>query len=369
MFPSRSIACPPWLVSLLLPLIVLLSATLSQCGRDFYKILGVKKESSASEIKKAYRKLSMKYHPDKNPEKEASKKFAEIAEAYEILSDDEKRSIYDNHGEEGLKQQHQESHMDPFDIFSAFGFGGGRRRKGRGEKEKTPNLDMKLRVTLEQLYFGELFHVTYRRQVLCVNVDECTVDRRDCQGAGLRVVTQQMGPGFIVQNQMQDDSCVGPGKAWKKKCKACPKGQTEEEPVLLTAYVEAGMTSGDTITFEGVADHKVGYEPGDLNFVVTETQHDRFVRRGNDLLTTVEIPLLDALVGFETQFRHLDGKDFPLKKDDVTDHGETMTVKGKGMPVRGGKEGSFGDLLITFHIKFPDKLTKKQKELVREAFK
>jgi len=334
-------------------------------ARDFYKILGITKSATSADVKKAYRKLSMKYHPDKNPDPEAGKKFSEIAEAYEALSDPEKRKTYDRYGEEGLKQAAQQpDHMDPFDIFSAFGFGGGRPR-GRPDTPKTPGLKMKLRCSLDQLFFGEVFHVSYTRPVMCVSADECFIERRDCQGPGLRVVTQQMGPGFMVQNQMHDDSCVARGKAWKSKCSACPKGQTEEERIYLTAYVEAGMRNGDIITFEGAAEQKVGHEPGDLVLAIEEVPHSIFTRKGSDLHMLMEISLLDALVGFSRVLKHLDHTEVEVKRDAVTDNGFVMVIPEKGMPKRG--EGGRGKLLITFKVKFPSYLSDSQKDLIRQA--
>eukprot|EP00386_Alphamonas_edax_P002190 GDKI01006574.1.p1 GENE.GDKI01006574.1~~GDKI01006574.1.p1 ORF type:complete len:372 (+),score=126.02 GDKI01006574.1:36-1118(+) len=349
-----------WVVLCLLALL----AAVVLGDRDFYKVLGVGKKADATEIKKAYRKLSMKYHPDKNPEPDAAKKFAEIAEAYEVLSDEKKRQIYDQHGEQGLKQQHMEGAHDPFDIFSQFGFGGQRQR--RDSKPKTSNMVMKLRVTLEQLFFGEIFPVTYRRQVVCINAEECFIDKQDCQGPGVRVVVQQMGPGFIMQNQIQDDSCVAPRKAWKKKCKACPGGQTEIESVELTAYVEAGMAEGDTISFEGAADQKVGHDAGDLVFVIVPQPHERFVRKGADLHVEMPIPLLDALVGFKTAIKGIDGKDVVIEKQTVTHHDEVLVVQGAGMPVK-GNSSQRGNVVVTFKVFFPNQVNGAQKTLIKQA--
>eukprot|EP01068_Selenidium_serpulae_P014343 Selendium_serpulae@DN6087_c0_g1_i1.p2 len=199
---------------------------------DYYKRLGVTKNASVDEIKKAYRSLSLKYHPDRNPSPDAGNKFREIAHAYEVLSDENKRKIYDKYGEEGLEGNQGMDAPDPFDIFSQFGFGGHRRPSG---PKKTSNMVFPLRVTLKQLYFGDLLHVSLLRPTQCINADDCFVTNNECQGPGVRVVTRQMGPGFMVQNQMHDDSCVDRKRAWKPNCKACPKGQTELEHVYLTA--------------------------------------------------------------------------------------------------------------------------------------
>ena len=154
-------------------------------GSDYYKILGVTKKATAAEIKRAYRKLSLKYHPDKNPAEDAPAKFAEIATAYDVLSDSDKRQAYDRGGEEAVKMQEQQGNMqahDPFSIFEAFGFGPGHGRRGREEEPRTANVEVPVRVSLKQLYKGEILDVAYSRQVLCVEAASCQKNRNDCQG-------------------------------------------------------------------------------------------------------------------------------------------------------------------------------------------
>ncbi|PFH33231.1 putative DnaJ protein [Besnoitia besnoiti] len=244
--------------------------------QNLYSVLGVKRNASSDEIKKAYRKLSMKYHPDKNKEPNAEAKFKEISIAYEVLNNAEKRQVYDEYGEEGLERlqsgMQQASH--PFgDIFSDFfggGFGGAPR-----ETPKAPPSSMRLNVSLEQLFKGETVDISFTRPVMCMHADDCFTKKPDCKGPGLRVVTQQMGPGFIVQNQIQDDTCVDQGKAWRPRCKECPNGITHPESTELSATVERGMREGDEIVFDGVGEHKIGHEPGDLVLVVHELPHKR----------------------------------------------------------------------------------------------
>lgn len=352
-----------------LALLVLLS-TIIDAAQDFYKILGLKRSASPKEIKKAYRSKSLQYHPDKNKEEGASDKFAEIAYAYEVLTDDEKKEIYDRHGEEGLKQHEQRQgqgggHGGFDDIFSHFGFGGGGGGRGRQREQSTPNVDVPLRVTLKQLYLGDVIEVDYVRQTLCVQWEECMKNNQECQGPGVKVKMQQIAPGFVQQVQQRDERCVARGKMWRKDCKACPNGQTQSEKIELTIDVEKGMHPGEHLNFNGVADEKPGMQTGDLNFVIVEEKHESYHRDGDHLYVTMEIPLVDALTGFHHEFTHLDGHQFKVEVSGVTECDHVKRVTGKGMPRRAGRSG-YGDLYITFDVEFPDSLTEEQRKGIRE---
>ena len=274
---------------------------------DFYKILGLNRRASHKEIKKAYRQMSLKYHPDKNKEDGAAEKFSEIARAYEVLSDENLKEIYDQRGEEGLKQhEQQQAHGGGGggggfeDIFSHFGFnfggGGGGGGRQRGE-QRTEDVEIPLRLSMRQLYEGAILEVQYVREVLCVNWEDCTRNNPECTGPGVKAFRQQIAPGFVQQVQQNDDRCIAPGKMWRPNCKACPSGKTSSEKIDLTLDVNAGMRNGERITFEGVADEKPGFAAGDLHFVIQEIRTgESFSRDGDNLYTTVEIPLVDALV-------------------------------------------------------------------------
>lgn len=337
-------------------------------GADYYKILGVSKSASSADIKRAYRKLSLKYHPDKNPSEDASNKFAEIATAYSVLSDDEKRRVYDSGGEDAVKMQEQRANQpatDPFSIFEHFGFGGmgGNRRD---EEPRTANAEVPVRVSLRQLYLGEVLDVSYLRQVLCVEHSKCQKNCPDCQGAGVKVRMQQLAPGFVQQVQVRDDSCVARGKCWKSPCKHCPKGMTEEEELSLTLDIHAGMHDGEKIKFDQVADEAVGHIPGDLIFTIKQIPDSRFTRNGDDLHTTMSISLQDSLVGFEKTILHLDGRKVPIKKDDVTYCSEVYTIRNEGMPKKNSKTAR-GNLHVTLTIEFPKVFSEYQKELIKAA--
>jgi len=331
---------------------------------DFYRTLGISRKATPKEIKKAYRQKSLEFHPDKNKQEGAAEKFSEISRAYEVLSDDELKEIYDREGEEGLKRHEQRGGGggggDPFgDIFSHFGFpfgGGGRQRD---DERTTPSVEIPLKLTLQQLYLGETLEVEYVREVLCVNWRECMKNHQECQGPGVKVRMQQIAPGFVQQIQQHDDRCIARGKMWKPNCRDCPKGQTETEKIDLTIDVTKGMRSGERITFEGVADQKPGMNAGDLVFIINEIPDKKYHRDGDQLYRTIEIPLVDALVGFSITLTHLDGHKFVVNVSGVTECDEVKRVPGKGMPRRSGR--GHGDLYLTFEVDFPDTLTEQQK--------
>jgi DnaJ-class molecular chaperone len=347
-------------------LVFFLFQLLSCAGADYYKLLGLSRDATVKEIKKAYRQKSLEFHPDKNKEEGAAEKFAEIARAYEVLSSEEKRPIYDRHGEDGLKQHEERGggggggFEDHFDMFSQF-FGGGRQRQ-QG-KETTPSIEIPLHLTLQQLYLGTTIDVQYVRQVLCLQWEMCMVSAPDCQGPGVRVRRQQIAPGFVQQVQQRDPRCVARGKTWKDNCSACPT-QTVTEKRELVAEVTPGLRPGERITFEGVTDEQPGYEPGDLHFVIVQEDHPTFHRDRDDLYKTMEVPLVDALTGFSVTLQHVDDKEFTVNVNTVTDCDHVMRVPGKGMPRRNGR--GFGDLYLTFEVDFPDELTQQQKDAIRE---
>ena len=316
------------------------------------------------DVKKAFRKLSLQLHPDKNPDPDAANRFAEVTEAYEVLSDPEKRGVYDQHGEEGLKRQQAQAGRSGggfSSVFEAFGFGRGR----QSQEPRTPSLEIPLRLTLRDLYLGTSLEFSFVRQAVCLNIQECQRDCPDCQGPGVRVRSQQLGPGFVQQVQVRDDQCVAQGKCSVPRCRACPRGLTEAEEVSLTADVARGMKTGEKITFEEVADEKPGARAGDLILTIRTLRHEFFVREDDDLLMTMSIPLIDALLGFETTVQHVDDHTVPVRKQTVTSCGDTMRIPGEGMPKKNGR--GFGDLVVTFTVEFPGGLSDAQRSHVRLA--
>jgi len=335
-------------------------------AEDFYKLLGISKKATNKEIKKAYRQQSLQFHPDKNKAEGAADKFSQINRAYEALVDEEKRSIYDRQGEEGLKQHEAREAggggggggFDPFRDF----FGGGHQR--REQEQTTPNVDIPLEMTLEEMYSGAIFEVTYIRQVLCLKWEMCMKTNQACQGPGISMKRQQIAPGFVQQVQQRDERCVARGKMWLSNCSEC-KSQTEAEKIDLTIDAFKGIRDREAVTFEDVADEKPGYKPGDLNFVVVEKDHPEYHREGDHLYKTMSISLVDALTGFSLTLKQLDGEEFSVTFDDIIECDEVLRIPGKGMPRRSGRD--FGDLFMTFEVDFPEALNPSQKEKLREV--
>ncbi|KAJ1746914.1 DnaJ- protein scj1 [Coemansia sp. RSA 1821] len=365
--PAMRVLCRVSLVALLL-LAVLGTLAAAAAGKDYYKILGVSRDASQQEIKRQYKSLSRKHHPDKNPgDEKAHERFIELAEAYEVLSDDEKREIYNRYGEDGLKNQGPNGGApfhDPFDLFAQF-FGGNvrfDRRGGSRAKPRGPDAHIRLPVTLHELYSGTEIEVDISRQAVCPHCDGSGAASPDdietcskCGGSGVRVVKQMLGPGIVQQMQSKCDECSGKGKKVAKPCSHCKGTRVTREPDMLTVRVEPGMGDGEEIMFEDEADQHPDYEPGSLVFHLLQQPHKIYERHGSDLHAHVTITLLDALVGFNRTLAHVDGKSqIELRRQSVTPPGFVQRLPKKGMPHR-HRSGSakYGDLLVTYWVQFP----------------
>lgn len=328
----------------------------------FYDLLNVSPTASDQEIKKGYRKAALKYHPDKNPSEEAAEKFKEISAAYEVLSDSQKRQIYDDYGIEGLQGGGPGgmggAGMD--DIFSQFfggGFGGQQQSRGppRGKDIKHG-----ISASLEELYKGRVAKMALNKTVLCGpcegrggkagSVKKCTA----CGGRGIRFVTRQMGP-MIQRMQVHCDACGGEGDVIdsKDRCKSCNGKKTTSERKVLQVNIDAGFKDGQRIVFKGEGDQEPGVTPGDVIFVVQEKKHELFKRSGDDLVMEKEIDLVTALTGGEFNIKHVSGDYLKVQiiPGEVIAADSVKVIEGKGMPVQ--KLGGYGNLFIKFSIKFP----------------
>ncbi|KAJ2557332.1 DnaJ- protein scj1 [Coemansia sp. RSA 1933] len=352
-------------------------------GKDYYKILGVSRDASPQEIKRQYKTLSRKHHPDKNPgDEEAHERFIELAQAYEVLSDDEKREIYNRYGEEGLKNQGGPGggggFHDPFDIFAQF-FGGHVRfdRRGGGGRAKPRGSDVHINVpvTLFELYAGTEIEIDISKQMICPHCDGSGAASPDdietcstCSGSGIRIVKQVLGPGIVQQMQSTCDACGGKGKKVAKPCPHCEGNRVHRDADVLYARVEPGMRDGEEIAFDGEADQHPDHEPGSVVVHLQQQPHHTYVRDGDNLHAEVTITLLDALVGFSRTIRHVDGKsDIALRRDGVTPPGFVQKLGGKGMPRR-GQSSRAGDLHVTYWIQFPRSIDKGESEALKTLF-
>ena len=321
-----------------------------------YKILNVKKDATDVEIKKAYRKLAIKWHPDKNinNKDEANKKFKSISKAYEILSDKEKREIYDKYGEEAVNQM-GESGMghDPFDIFNSFfgGMqGGGGRSRQRGPK-KSKDVVHPLKVSLEDIYNGKVVKISVNRQRMKypkgMDKDKAVKTCPQCDGRGFVIQVMRMGP-MIQQVQAACPKCGGTGKIVDKGVKQV------KERKILEVPIDKGVKNGRKVKFDGESDEHPGLLPGDVIFVVQEKAHPRFKREGADLLMSKEINLCESLCGTKFIVKQLDGRELLISTEPgkVIKPGEIMCVEDEGMPYEGNPYTK-GKLFIAFDVKFP----------------
>ena len=320
--------------------------------KDLYEILDVDPDADDKEIKKRFRKLSIKYHPDRNPSEEAALKFEEIRGAYEILSNPDKRILYDTGGIETVREAEKEEQaggrraMDPFAAFFGGGGGGGSRNSKRGQDSK-----MQFGVSLEDLYNGNTLEAKITRRVVCrgcskrsrQNTPKCKACNR-CPDE-VKMVQRRMG-NMIMNQQVAVKS--------KHKCK--------QEETTLEITVERGMSDGAVIKFPRMSEQTPGMIPGDVVFIVKEKPHKQFQRRGNDLEMTMKITLQEALLGFRRVVKHLDEHEFVVtNKNGISKPNQQIRIKGEGMPVH-NFPSQRGDLTVILHIVFPRSLSESQKE-------
>lgn len=318
-----------------------------------YKLLDLPKDCSETEIKKAYRKLAIKHHPDKGGDPE---KFKEISKAYEILSDPDKRRIYDEHGEEGLDGSYTAT--DASDIFDLF-FGGGM-RKPKGKK-RGDDIVSQLKVSLEQIYNGTMRKLAINKDIICSQCDgyggpkDAFVTCSTCNGQGVRIQVRQMG-SMIHQTQSTCSSCNGQGKSISeaKKCKSCYGKGVKQTKKILEVFVEKGVPDQHKITFHGEADERPNEIPGSVIFIITQAPHETFKRNGNDLFMTKSIHLYEALTGCTFYITHLDERVIKVQtpEGEVVTPGCCKVVANEGMPIY-QSAFSKGNLYITFDVIFP----------------
>lgn len=348
----------------------------------YYDVLGVSKDAGENEIKKAYRKLALVYHPDKNPD--AAEKFKEISEAYEVLSDPEKRRIYDEYGEEGLKggPGGAGGFHSAEDIFAQFFgggmFGGGRGGGGRRGPSKSEDVQYPLKVTLEELYNGATRKIAISRSRVCQSCKGVGATKADavatcqgCRGQGYKIYLQRVGPGMAHQVQTVCPDCKGAGKSVdpKFKCSVCNGEKTMQEKKVIDVHVEKGMSHGQRIRFSGEADQTADLAAGDLYVVLQQAEHETMSRQGLDLVMERKISLIDALCGCKFVVKHLDNRKLLIstREGTVIKPGDVKTVIGEGMP-KAGEPFTKGNLYIKFDVEFPESLKKEQIAALEAVF-
>lgn len=352
-------------------------------NKGYYKTLGVAENATQDEIKSAYRKLASKFHPDKwvtgteEEKKNAEEKFKEIAEAYDVLGDKDKREQYDHGGTFNFEG------FDPFAAFRQhfsnfggggfgdfFGFGGQPQRT----KVVTPGEDayVKVRLTLKDAYMGVMKEVSYQKNCKC---DKCngtgSEDGKEgtcvhCGGNGMVMQASQRGNMFI-QTSAPCPYCHGTGKLIEHPCKECHGSGLKRKPVTEKITIPAGVDTGMQLNGYGKGSESPDGGPAGNLVIDIEVERDPYFQRpdARNLIHVEEVPFVDALLGIEKEFDCIDGTKVKVKLPELTRDGQYFMQKRKGMPDVYGKQG-YGDYAIQIRYKFPNKLTKKQKDILKK---
>ncbi len=348
--------------------------------RDYYEVLGVDRKATVDQIKRAYRKLAMKYHPDRNPDDaEAELKFKECAESFEVLNDPEKRQRYDQFGHEGLRGagMHNYGNMNASDIFSMFEdmfgdmgfggiFGGGGGRGGRSRSRRGYDLETSIEITLNDVVSGVAVEVPFT----------CKDNCKTCGGTGAKPGTSAQtcgtcgGTGQVAVRQgffqmvRPCPQCHGEGSIIRERCSECGgTGQTTKDRVI-EVKVPRGIHDGQVIRVGGEGEPGPRGGPrGDLHVVVRVKRHKIFMRDGDHLILEMPITFSQAALGAEVEVPTLDDM-HKLTIPHGTQHGKAFVIRGKGMPNL--RNGRVGDLVVQMSVEIPRKLSEKQKELLRE---
>ena len=347
--------------------------------RDYYEVLGAKRDASPDDIKRNYRRMAMKYHPDKNPgDKQAEDKFKECAEAYEVLSDTDKRKRYDQFGHDGLRGvgMHDYSHMNVNDIGDIFGdifgdfFGGSRRRRtsaGARAPSRGYDLETAVELTLEEIAKGAEKTIEFKRQDTCGSCSGSGSEKGTkpsrcpaCSGSGQ---VQRAGLGGFFQMVSTCQQCRGTGQIITNPCKKCRGTGLVSKKRTVNIKIPAGVHEGQGIRVNGEGEPgRFGGPRGDLYCYVKVKQHPFLVRDGNNLICTVPISFTQAALGAMIEVPTLEGTR-QLKVPQGTQHGSIFRIKGQGIvDLRSGRKG---DELVQVAVEIPKRLSSSQEKLLR----
>lgn len=361
--------------------------------RDYYEVLGVEKSASEDEIKKAYRKIAIKYHPDRNPgDKEAEDKFKEAAEAYDVLHDPKKRQQYDQFGFDGPMGSggfggFNGASMNMDDIFSMFGdvfgghgfgggfggFGGGGR--GRSQKMRGGDLRLKVKLTLEEINKGVTKKFKVRKDIECSHCHGSGAEGGSgketcptCHGSGVITHTTQSIFG-MMQTQGVCPTCHGSGEVIKNKCHECGGTGVVKGEEVVEINIPAGVAEGMIINVpgKGNAGPNNGIN-GDIQVFIEEEHNDTFVRDGNDLIFNLLLDFPTAALGGEVEIPTIEGSKLKVKIDSGTQPGKTLRLRGKGLPAVQGYGNGRGDLVVNISVYVPKTLSHEEKQML-EKFK
>ena len=341
----------------------------------YYDILGVSKNATNDELKKSYRKLAMKHHPDKNPDnkEENEKLFKEVTTAYDVLKDPEKRRIYDDLGEDGINSMNGGGGGgNPFDIFENIfggggfgpGMGGFRQKKKRRGKDRIEEIP----IELDDLYNNVVKKIEIKQKVCCLDcsgrgvkdpsfIKECTA----CGGKGVVMRIIQMGPGMIHQTQSMCDKCQGKGKKIDPKgiCETCKCNKYVIKNKVINLPIEKGFRDNKKIVIPDMGHFEPDVEEqGDLVLILKILEHPTFKRDGFNLIVEKNILLSEALCGVKLKIYHMDGREMAIQTDEIVKPNEEYIIRGEGLSK---DEYRIGDLIFRFNILFPDSLSKERK--------
>lgn len=358
--------------------------------RDYYEVLGVSKTASDAEIKSAYKKMAIKYHPDRNPgNKEAEEKFKEAAEAYDVLRDPQKRQRYDQFGHAGMGGAggFGGGNMNMDDIFSMFGnifgghfqggggspfdsfFGGG---GGGRQVHRGADLRLKVRLTLDEVATGVTKKFKVRKNVVCPDckgtgsADGTTEQCPDCKGSGVvyKTVNTMLGR---MQTQTACSRCGGEGKIIKSPCTHCHGEGVVAGEEVIEVKIPAGVDNGMVVTAEGKGHAaKKGGIPGDIQVFIEVEPHKELIREGNDLHYQLLLDIPTAILGGTAEIPTLEGK-VKIKIEPGTQPGKVMRVRGKGLPAVSGYGYGKGDLIVNISIYVPETLTSEEKKMMEKC--
>ncbi len=360
--------------------------------RDYYEVLGVSKTATADELKKAYRKLAKKYHPDANPNNkaEAEAKFKEVNEAYETLSDPQKRQMYDQFGFNGPQSgfggengyYSYSSGFDGFDIdlddivSSIFGggFSGGRTSARRTGPTKGADLRYNLEITYEEALKGVKKQITINREDFCstcngtgakpgTKIDTCQI----CKGTGtIRTIKNTIFGQ--TQTTRTCDVCGGTGKIIREQCTECRGKGRVKKPTKITVNIPAGIDNGQTVVLKGEgATGTKGGPKGDLYIVISLKRNNIFTRQEENVFCEIPITITQATLGADLQIPMVDGSKETFRIPEGTQTGTKFTIRGKGF--KSINRGYYGDLIFTVLVQTPKRLTKEQRELMEQLAK
>lgn len=344
--------------------------------RDYYSVLEVSRDASEEDIRKAYRKKALEYHPDRNKSEDAPEKFKEVNEAYQVLTDPEKRRQYDRFGHAGVRngsRQGTAQDFEGFDIFGGFGdifdafFGGGGRTRAREGRDLVTNLT----ISFEEAVFGTTKEVEVNRTERC---GRCEGQRSEpghpkqtcsnCRGTGRVRRTQRSVFGQFV-TEAGCNVCSGTGEIIETRCGQCLGTGLERTKRRIQVTVPAGVANGMRLHLQGQGDSgELGAAPGDLYVNIHVRPHDLFERAENDVLYNLDVTFPQAALGTELEVPTLEGTS-TLKVPPGTQSKSVFRIKGMGVPHL-GRSGRRGDQLVTVNVKTPENLTKRQRELLEE---